>query len=75
MLFKRFGTVKNDPASIPNSLRMLGLMGIHALLWMWFVLLVLLDHVDALKNCCLVLIFTIFFVSKGLRLLYYIIHL
>ena len=35
VLYKRLATVKDDPAQVQNSLRILGLMGVHTLLWMW----------------------------------------
>ncbi|XP_065918998.1 uncharacterized protein [Dysidea avara] len=32
---KKLSSPPGDPAAIPNSLRTLGLMGVHTLLWMW----------------------------------------
>lgn len=38
VLFKKLASFKNDPASGYNGMRMVGLMGIHTLLWMWWVM-------------------------------------
>ena len=33
--YKKYGTVKNDPAAVINGARMLGYIGVHTLFWMW----------------------------------------
>jgi len=43
---KKWLTPPGDTAAIPNSLRGLGLMGIHTLLWMWYVC----DTVEYVNN-------------------------
>ncbi len=37
VLFKKFASPKGDPAAICNSFRFVGIMGVHSLLWMWWV--------------------------------------
>ena len=39
--YKRFATVKGDPAALCNGVRMVGYFGVHTLLWMWPPLIVL----------------------------------
>ncbi len=41
VLFKKYGTRKGDPAAVQNSVRFMGYMGIHTLLWQWFPLIAL----------------------------------
>ncbi|XP_019851351.1 PREDICTED: uncharacterized transporter C405.03c-like [Amphimedon queenslandica] len=41
VLFKKLASFKDDPASGYNGMRMVGLMGIHTVLWMWPPLIVL----------------------------------
>ena len=33
--YKKFGTVKDDPASLTNGIRYVGYIGVHTLLWLW----------------------------------------
>ena len=37
VLFKKFASPKDDPAAVCNSFRFVGIMGVHSLLWMWWV--------------------------------------
>ena len=41
VFFKKFATKDNDPAAIMNSVRVLGYIGVHTLLWMWPPMIVL----------------------------------
>ena len=38
--YKKFATRKDDTAPIQNSIRGLGYMGVHTLLWVWPVVLI-----------------------------------
>ena len=40
-LYKKFATVKGDPAALCNGVRMVGYFGVHSLLWMWPPLIIL----------------------------------
>lgn len=33
--YKKFGTVKDDPASVMNGIRYVGYIGVHTLFWLW----------------------------------------
>ena len=37
VIYKRIATVKGDPAAVQNGARIVGLIGIHTLLWMWYI--------------------------------------
>ena len=37
VLFKKFVSTKDDTAPVCNSFRFVGIMGVHSLLWMWWV--------------------------------------
>ena len=39
--YKKFATKENDPAPIQNSVRGLGYIGVHTLLWAWPLLIIL----------------------------------
>ena len=39
--YKRFATVKDDPAALCNGVRMVGYFGVHTLFWMWPPLIIL----------------------------------
>ena len=39
--YKKFATREDDPAPIQNSVRGLGYMGVHTLLWVWPLLIIL----------------------------------
>jgi drug/metabolite transporter (DMT)-like permease len=41
VLFKKYASFKDDPASAWNGVRFVGLMGIHTIMWMWPPLIVL----------------------------------
>lgn len=41
VLFKKFATKQNDPASIQNSIRLVGYFGVHTLMSVWPLLVVL----------------------------------
>ena len=47
MAFKRFATKPDDPATIQNSVRSIGYVGVHTLLWMWP--LIILFHFTGLE--------------------------
>jgi drug/metabolite transporter (DMT)-like permease len=47
ILYKKFASFKDDPASIPNSFRMIGLIGIHCLVYSWP--LVIIAHFSGLQ--------------------------
>ena len=40
-LYKKFATVRNDPAALFNGLRLTGYLGVHTVLWMWPPLIIL----------------------------------
>ena len=40
-LYKKFATVKDDPAALFNGLRVAGYFGVHTVLWMWPPLIIL----------------------------------
>lgn len=59
---KKWFTPVGDTAPIPNSLRGLGLMGVHTLIWMWYVCMAKLFSIS-MYMC---------FLSLGHLLLFYI---
>ena len=46
--FKKFATTPDDPATLQNSVRGIGYMGVHTLLWFWPLLVVL--HFSGLER-------------------------